>query len=309
MGDVDRSHRRRQCGVARQPRPSHAAPDGVSAVAVANRWYRLLMRMYRVARSEDFDMIQVRNSSAAGLAAVAIRRATGIPFAFQVSFPVAEWTTEAARRGDVRAPALRRIAAGVQRALRKRLVRRADLVLAISDRMRDELVRDGAPANRIVVIPLGTEDPPEPDARAVGSLRSELGLGDGSVILYVGSISPQRELGFLVHVAANRGRSGIPPRAGCCSGRPRTARTSAPAARGRSGGVGRSVRRAWGRPPERGSVVPRPVEPHGVADPAGADSTSSARRPRRWNRSQPVAPSWRPRSPTSRRSWVRAGAA
>lgn len=174
-----------------------------SAVAVANRWYRLLMRMYRVARSEDFDMIQVRNSSAAGLAAVAIRRATGIPFAFQVSFPVAEWTTEAARRGDVRAPALRRIAAGVQRALRKRLVRRADLVLAISDRMRDELVRDGAPANRIVVIPLGTEDPPEPDARAVGSLRSELGLGDGPVILYVGSISPQRELGFLVHVAAN----------------------------------------------------------------------------------------------------------
>ena len=57
-----------------------------TAVAVANRWYRLLMRMYRVARSEDFDMIQVRNSSAAGLAAVAIRRATGIPFAFQVSF-------------------------------------------------------------------------------------------------------------------------------------------------------------------------------------------------------------------------------
>ena len=109
------------------------------------RWYRLLMRMYRIARSERFDMIQVRNSSAAGLAAIAIRRATGVSFAFQVSFPVAEWTTEAARRGDVRAPALRRIAAGLQRVLRKSLIRRAVLVLAISDRMRDELVRDGHP--------------------------------------------------------------------------------------------------------------------------------------------------------------------
>ena len=173
-----------------------------SAVAVVNRWLRLLMRMYRIARSERFDMIQVRNSSAAGLAAIAIRRATGIPFAFQASFPVAEWTTEAARRGDVRAPALRRIAAGLQRALRTSLIRRADLVLAISDRMRDDLVRDGAAANRIVVFPLGTDDPPEPDTGAVRSLRSELGLGDGLLILYVGSISPQRELAFLVHVAA-----------------------------------------------------------------------------------------------------------
>ncbi len=172
-----------------------------SATAAAARWCRLIGRMVRVARRGGFDVLQVRNSTAAGLAALALRRASRSLFVFQVSFPVAEWTAQAARRGDVRVPTLRRGSASLQRALRRWLVLRADLVLAISDRMRDELVRDGVAPHRVLAFPLGTDLPPEPDRAAVAALRAELGVREEPLILYAGSISPQRELSFLVRVA------------------------------------------------------------------------------------------------------------
>ena len=41
-----------------------------SAMAAAGRWFRLIVRMVQLARSEGPDVIQVRNSTAAGLAAM-----------------------------------------------------------------------------------------------------------------------------------------------------------------------------------------------------------------------------------------------
>ena len=146
-----------------------------SAMAAAGRWFRLIARMVQLGRSEGPDVIQVRNSTAAGLAAIALRRTTRSIFVFQVSFPVAEWTAEAARRGDVRVPTLRRAASSVQRALRGWLVRRADLVLAISDRMRDELVREGVASDKVLSFPLGADLTPKPDPAAVEALRADLG--------------------------------------------------------------------------------------------------------------------------------------
>jgi glycosyltransferase involved in cell wall biosynthesis len=172
-----------------------------SFVAAIDRWWLLLRRMVDVARRQRFDVVQVRNSTAAGLVALALCRIQSSTFAFQVSFPVPEWTARAARRGEVRAPTVRRVASWFQRSLRDWLVRRADVVEAISERMREELVRRGASPRRVVTLPLGADLPPEPDPTAVQRLRDELGLCDQHLILYTGSISPQRELGFLVRVA------------------------------------------------------------------------------------------------------------
>jgi glycosyltransferase involved in cell wall biosynthesis len=121
---------------------------------------------------------------------------------FQLSFPVAEWVREAARRHEVRAPRFRSTVAPFQIALRRAVVRRADLVLAISERMRSDLIRDGGPASRVVVFPLGADDPLGTSPAESEALRRTLGVGADPLVLYFGAISPQRELGFLVEVAA-----------------------------------------------------------------------------------------------------------
>jgi glycosyltransferase involved in cell wall biosynthesis len=82
------------------------------------------------------------------------------------------------------------------------VLRRADLVLAISERMRADLVRDGIRPERVVAFPLGAPDHVPPPRGAVDDLRRRLGGGDGPVVLYFGSIAPVRRLGFLIQVAS-----------------------------------------------------------------------------------------------------------
>ncbi|HKZ76183.1 MAG TPA: glycosyltransferase, partial [Actinomycetota bacterium] len=68
-------------------------PEGSSAWAFWGRrwgWVRLLWRTAKVARREQFDIVQVRNSVTAGCLAVLLRRSTGARFVFQFSFPVLE---------------------------------------------------------------------------------------------------------------------------------------------------------------------------------------------------------------------------
>lgn len=173
-----------------------------SVLAAAGRWWRLLRAMDHLLRSGTFDLVQVRNSSAAAALALLLRRRTRTKVVFQLSFPVAEWVREAARRHEVRAPRFRSTVAPFQIALRRAVVRRADLVLAISERMRSDLIRDGAPASRVVVFPLGADEPLGTSPAESEALRRTLGVGADPLVLYFGAISPQRELGFLVEVAA-----------------------------------------------------------------------------------------------------------
>jgi glycosyltransferase involved in cell wall biosynthesis len=178
-----------------------------SVLAAAGRWWRLLRAMDHQLRSGTFDLVQVRNSSAAGALAILLRRRTRTKVVFQLSFPVAEWVLEAARRHEVRAPRVRSALAPMQIALRRAVVGRADLVLAISERMRSDLIRDGAPASRVVVFPLGADEPSGTPPAEIETLRRTLGIGADPLVLYFGAISPQRKLGFLVEVAvrvANR---------------------------------------------------------------------------------------------------------
>jgi len=169
--------------------------------ATALRRLSLLREVARVARRRPFDIIQVRNSVAVGLLALALRRSTGARIVFQFSFPVLEWALRSG--GPCRAPwvfrsGLTQIAIG----LRRRVLQRADLVLAISERMRTDLVRDGIRPERVVAFPLGAPDYVPSPRGAVDDLRRRLGIGDAPVVLYFGSIAPERRLGFLIRVAS-----------------------------------------------------------------------------------------------------------
>lgn len=181
------------------------APAGKGLRPLAKRlssWVRLLSCAARLAWREHFDVIQVRNAVTAGLVAKLISKRTIARFVYQFSFPVAESLARAAREGRTRLPWVQIRLGTMQIALRNLLVRKADLVLAISEEMRRQLLAAGIPAERVFTLPLGTECPSQPDPDRVGRLRTRLELDGHPVVIYFGTISPERELGFVVRVAA-----------------------------------------------------------------------------------------------------------
>jgi len=182
--------------------PWREGPSLRSALRRRWGWLRLLARAASLARRRPFDVIQVRNSVTAGCLALALRRGTGARFVYQFSFPVLESLMAAATEGRVRAPSARRVTAGAGLRVRGWLLRRADLVLAVSEEMRRQLIAQGVAPDRVMAFPLGSELPRAPSKRQVERLREELGLSDAPVVLYFGAIDRKRRLDFVVRVAA-----------------------------------------------------------------------------------------------------------
>ncbi len=161
----------------------------------------LLGYMILMCLARHFDIVQVRNSISEALIAYLLGRFLGIRFVYQFSFPVPESMIEAAREGRTRMPCLQIPLGRTQVAIRNWLLRRADLVLAISDEMRRNLIRIGVRAEQVISFPLGTDCPPYPTAREVQQLRERLGLKDSPTVLYFGTLAPERRLEFLIRVA------------------------------------------------------------------------------------------------------------
>lgn len=178
----------------------HTVPAGTGGLVSRLRANLTLMRTAAaVGRREHVDVVFVRNAVRLALVALWLRRTTGARFVFQFSFPVAERTLHlAGRRPGV--SSARRFSAGLAVWARRRVIARADLVLAISERMRRDLEAEGVRADRIAVMPLAAEivDPAAPDVEAA---RTALGAGDGPLVLYIGAIAPERRLDMLLDVA------------------------------------------------------------------------------------------------------------
>ena len=168
----------------------------VSAVAST---VRVMSRARRSIR-EGADVVVVRNSVRLGLFALVMRRMTGVPFVFQFSFPTAERTLRLAREGRSSVGSLQALMARLAVLLRGRMLRRADVVLAISESMRTALIRSGVQPSRISVVPLGAERA-TPEPKEVERVRSGLGLDGSPLVLAFGSMAPERRPDFLVEVA------------------------------------------------------------------------------------------------------------
>ena len=136
---------------------------------------RVLLRASRIIQ-HDADVVVVRNSIRLFVLALVMQRIRGVPFVYQFSFPTAERSLRLAREGRVRTPLVTRIIAKVGIHARSYVLRRADAVMAISDAMRDRLVRTGGvEVSRIVVVPLGAEgSSPDPN-RSIESGNSGSG--------------------------------------------------------------------------------------------------------------------------------------
>ena len=179
----------------------HTVPAGTGGlVSRARANLALLRTAEQIGRREQVDVVFVRNAVRSAIVALWLRRTTGCRFVFQFSFPVAERTKVlAGRRPGV--STARRISAELAVRARRWVIGRADLVLAISERMRRDLEHDGVKPDRIAVMPLAAEIV-DPTAEDVDAARAALGADERPLVLYVGAIAPERRLDMLMDVAA-----------------------------------------------------------------------------------------------------------
>ncbi|HEY7659050.1 MAG TPA: glycosyltransferase, partial [Actinomycetota bacterium] len=162
----------------------------------------LLRTIARVAQREPFDLIQVRNLTGAGCLALWLRRRTGARVVFQFSFPTLEGAIGDARRGERAMSWGRRLGARLAIPVRGWMLRRVDLVLAVSEAMREWLIEMGVDPHRVITIPLGAEMTDRAPGHDVAELRERLDLGDAPMALYAGAIAPARRLDVLIRAWA-----------------------------------------------------------------------------------------------------------
>jgi glycosyltransferase involved in cell wall biosynthesis len=149
-------------------------------------------------RTHDIALVQARTGMPEGLAAWWLSRRNGLPFVFHCSFPIPLGRRAALeRRGR---PGLARVVHAVETRAVDALLRRADLVLAVSDTMAAGMQARGI--DRAVAFPLGADTTVSPAAVVAVPAPAD-------TIAYVGSTDAKRNPSFVFEVL-RRVREGCP---------------------------------------------------------------------------------------------------
>jgi glycosyltransferase involved in cell wall biosynthesis len=146
-----------------------------------------------IMKTEKIDIVQVRNDWAAGLIGAHVKRRYGVPFVFQVSFPIPEMAILGDGGGAVRGRFLW--------AVRHLLLRDASLVLPISHWMEQEFrEKEGIAAEKMLSFPLGADTSVRPEDVSGQEVRQRRGLGNDPTVVYFGEMDRIRRLDFLLRV-------------------------------------------------------------------------------------------------------------
>jgi PEP-CTERM/exosortase A-associated glycosyltransferase len=153
---------------------------------------RLAPRIAQVARAEGATVLHAHSPVLNGLPALRAARRLGIPLVYEAR---AFWEDAAVDHGTTREGSLRY---RLTRALETFLFRRADRVVVIAERMREEITRRGVDPGRIAVVGNGVDvDRFRPVPRDT-VLAQRLGLDGDLVFGFIGSFYRYEGLRFLV---------------------------------------------------------------------------------------------------------------
>lgn len=156
-------------------------------------------------RHGPFDIVHVRNDLSMGLVASFLKENDNVYFAHQISHLKAETLDYMARdhrlnlSRNTRAKYI--IKGKMGSALRSRICSRADVVLPISDAMEEFLTEQGYQMP-MVPVPTGAETTIDPGLIDPRPFVEAYDLPNEQLLLYMGSMSPIRELEFLFEVLA-----------------------------------------------------------------------------------------------------------
>ncbi|NOT00180.1 MAG: glycosyltransferase family 4 protein [Phycisphaerales bacterium] len=125
-----------------------------------------------------------------------LAQAFDVPLILEVNAPL---TNEA---GTFRGLQLQALAAEME----SRVLRSADRVAAVSKELARRLADDGVDAERIQVVPNGVDLREFAGVRSPADVRAELGLGDGFVVGFAGSLKPWHGVDVLLQAFAEVAR-------------------------------------------------------------------------------------------------------
>ncbi|MDL0126366.1 glycosyltransferase family 4 protein [Halobacterium salinarum] len=140
----------------------------------------------------EFDLVHVRNDLSMGLVAIHLANEFEIPYVHQITHLKSEEIIGAARSGSENR--ISWVKGQLGKRLRRYIASSSDLVLPISDAMKDHLENQGY-STPMQTLPTGAEvinEAPNGD-----SFRNKYDVNREFVLLYMGSMSPYRELEFL----------------------------------------------------------------------------------------------------------------
>lgn len=157
------------------------------------------------ARASRYDAIQVRDMPVMAALALAFGAVFGLPVIYWMSYPISRGLMLLAgerRREGSRWNWLPTWVRGFvgQMLLERWVLRRAAFVIVQSERMRDELVELGVPADRLLPVPMGV-DVAAVD-RALQASPEPGGWPDRTVVGYLGTLDRPRRIDVLLEMAA-----------------------------------------------------------------------------------------------------------
>jgi len=144
-----------------------------------------------------FDIVHVRNDLAMGVAATAVADRYDVPFCHQISHLKAEGLIRLAGRGH--AGRLDAVKGVLGKRLRRRVASNADLILPISEAMETYLRERGYDGDMVPLL-TGADVSVDPADIPEEPAREEFAFPDGGLLLYMGTMTPIRELEFLFDV-------------------------------------------------------------------------------------------------------------
>lgn len=157
---------------------------------------RFASRIEEQARAHEASLIHASSFQNNGLAGLRAARRLGIPFVYEMRG--LEDLMKISRDPSFGATS----SYTYMTSLETHIAQQADLTFVITEALREEMIRRGAPADRLVVLPNGVHtaqfEPREPDA----ALVAELGLEGKMVIGYAGGLVDYEGLDLLLEAAA-----------------------------------------------------------------------------------------------------------
>ena len=173
----------------RTPQPRGKLPPGLREITTM----RLLRkRLEGVVNEWRPDLIHAHSPMLVGAPALAAARRHGVPFVYEVRDL---WENASVDRGKFsERSALYRLARGLE----TRVLARADAVVTICEKLRDELAPRTAHPDRLYVVGNGVDASSFRPGRSGEEARRRWGLGDRRLIGYIGTFQPYEGLDTLI---------------------------------------------------------------------------------------------------------------
>ena len=155
-------------------------------------------------KKSEYDIIQVRNDIVNCLIGLYLSNRLGAKFVYQVSSPDAEFRLRYVKERSIDHIFYNFLRGKLELHLRRFICRKADMVLAVSDAMREYMIsQEGIPPEKVFAFPLGFDSTTVPSDLEISSLRERYRLQDKKVIIYFGTMAKIRKLDMLVPIMIN----------------------------------------------------------------------------------------------------------